>query len=325
VRGQIDQRAAFDSSLIQFLQEITAYVDTRDREIRASVLADPHEQTRAVEQALGLVQQQLAALKREFERATHVRSAGLQPGQPNAGLPAGPAHDQINAYKYVGFEDRFRGTERDIRSRFAAYASLFAGASDVLDVGCGRGEFLGLLREQGVTARGVELNHEMAELCRARGLDVTEGDAAGYLEGLPDGAIGGLFAAQVVEHLEPGYLMRFLELAYDKLRPGSRIVLETINVDCWSAFFGPYLRDVTHVRPLPPETLRFLLTASGFQRVDTRAASPVAESARLRRLGAAADADAAVAATRAVIDENVDKLNALLFTHFDYAAIAERL
>ena len=158
----------------------------------------------------------------------------------------------LDSYKYVGFEDRFRGSQADISARLESYVPLFAGASDVLDVGCGRGELLDLLRRAGVPARGLELNHEMAETCRARGLEVAEGDLLSYLQALPDGALGGLIAIQVVEHLDPDYLMRALDVAYHKLRPGARIVLETINPACWFAFFASYVRDLTHVRPLHP-------------------------------------------------------------------------
>ena len=165
----------------------------------------------------------------------------------------------------------------------------------------------------------------MAEVCRARGLAVEEGDAVGYLERLPDGALGGLFAAQVVEHLEPAYLLRFLDLAYQKLRPGSKIVLETINVDCWSAFFGPYLRDITHVRPLPSETLRFLLEASGFQRVEIRASVPVPEHEKLQPLTARVDLPADVGPLVEAFNEHVARLNGMFFTHMDYAAVAEKL
>ncbi len=115
----------------------------------------------------------------------------------------------------------------------------------------------------------------MAELCRARGLDVTEADAVGYLSALPDESLGGLFAAQVVEHLQPGYLLQFLELAFHKLRPGGRIVLETLNPACWVAFFDSYIRDITHVWPLHPETLKYLVLASGFTRADLEYRSPV--------------------------------------------------
>ncbi len=171
------------------------------------------------------------------------------------------------------------------------YVPLFEGASDVLDVGCGRGEFLDLLRENGITARGVDLNDEMAAVSRERGLDATAGDALdAILQAQPDGSLGGLFAAQVVEHLEPDYLMRFLDAAYHKLRPGSKIVLETINPACWFAFFSSYIRDITHVRPLHPDTLQYLLRASGFQNVERplqRTVSGRIETAESVGLGAA--------------------------------------
>ncbi len=88
--------------------------------------------------------------------------------------------------------------------------AYFAGQSDVLDVGCGRGEFLELLREKGIRARGLDLNPEMVEVCRARGLDVTNADARGYLRSVPDDSLGGLIAVQVIEHLEPPYLAETL-------------------------------------------------------------------------------------------------------------------
>ena len=146
----------------------------------------------------------------------------------------------------------------------------------------------------------------------------------GYLERLPDASLGGLIAIQVVEHLEPAYLMRALDLAFDKLRPGSPIVLETINPACWFAFFSSYIRDLTHVRPVHPETLEYLLTASGFSRarIDYRAPYPAAD--KLQRLAASPRDSAVVADFVATFNANVDRLNGLLFTYLDYAAIGER-
>ncbi len=223
----------------------------------------------------------------------------------------------IDSYKYVGFEDRYRGSQEDIRARLTAYLPFFEGASDVLDIGCGRGEFLDLLRERGITARGLDVNHEMVEVCKARGLDVSEGDALSFLNSLPDASLGGLLAAQVVEHLEPGYLMQLLDVAYHKLRPGSRIILETINPACWFAFFSSYIRDITHVRPLHPDTLSYLITASGFQRVTVRYEAPYPEHEKLQPI-------AGEGPQTEVFNANVEKLNALMFTYLDYAAIGER-
>jgi len=195
----------------------------------------------------------------------------------------------------------------------------------VLDVGCGRGEFLSLLRDRGVSARGLDANPEMVVVCRERKLDVVEGDAVGYLDSIPDGSLGGLIATQVVEHFRSDYLIRFLELAYHKLGPGSTIILETLNVDSWSAFFGPYLRDITHERPLPPETLRFLLEASGFQRIELQFSSPADEESKLRLVELPESLPEEMTTLVRTFNTNVDKINTLLFTFLDYAAIGQKL
>ena len=200
----------------------------------------------------------------------------------------------------------------------------------MLDLGCGRGEFLDLLRERDVRARGVDVNAEMVEECRARGLDARAGDALALLDALEDESLGGLFAAQVVEHLQPDYLVRLLNVAGRKLRPGARIVLETINPRCWFAFFDAYIRDITHVRPLHPDTLTYLLGASGFQRTTVRYLVPYPDDGKLQRIPppdtlGTAGADRSLAAVVETFNGNVDKLNDLLFTHLDYAAIGERI
>jgi SAM-dependent methyltransferase len=224
------------------------------------------------------------------------------------------------SHKYVGFEDAFRGSQEDIQRQLRDYVPIFAGASDVLDIGCGRGEFLALLRESGVSARGIDLNDAMVAVCREKGLEATKADALSYLRGVPSGSLGGLFAAQVVEHLEPAYLTRLLEAAFAALRPGSPIVLETINPACWFAFFESYIRDITHVRPLHPDTLKFLLIASGFQQIEIRYRAPYPEHEKLQGL----PASAALGDSVDTINANVEKINRLLFTHLDYAAIGKR-
>ncbi len=322
--AQAEARASFDSFLLQFLQQITGFVETKDRELAAAVA-----EVRTVAE---LSQRSSVMAKREIERLAAGVAVGAAVGA--AGTPPAPSGAAVSdAYKYVGFEDLFRGSEEEIRARMRDYVPVFAGASDVLDVGCGRGEFLVLLQEAGVTARGLDLNHEMVEVCRARGLDAVEGDALGYLGGLADGSLGGLIASQVVEHLEPGYLVRLLEIAFHKLRPGSKIVLETINPACWVAFFESYIRDLTHVRPIHPETLKFLLLSSGYARVDIVFRAPVPESGKLQPVteppippGTPDEAPVRRLLEWArTFNANVERLNERMFTHLDYAAIGTRV
>jgi len=220
----------------------------------------------------------------------------------------------------------YRGSQDDIRARQEIYLPLFEGASDVLDVGCGRGEFLDLLATKGIRARGLDLNQAMVEVCLARGLDVTENDALSYLRDEPDESLGGLIALQVVEHLEPDYLLRLLEEAQRTLRPGATMVLETINVACWLAFFESYIRDITHQRPLHPDTLKYLVTASGFVDVAVQFGAPIDPANRLQPVSRAARTagDDALRALADTFDGNVERLNRMMFTHLDYAVIAKR-
>ena len=315
LRQHVDTFVAFDSRLIQYLQQITPFVDTKMRVVEQSL-----EELRMATTA---AQRSAVAARRELDRLAtpgQVAQAGAA-AQPTPAVqePRGGAR----AAGYVGFEDLFRGTPEEITARQRDYADRFAGASDVIDLGCGRGEFLDLLRERGVTGRGIDANAEMAEVCRARGLDVRHGDALAYLESLPDDSVGGLVALQVVEHLEPDYLVRLIETAHAKLRPGSLIVLETINAACWVAFFESYIRDITHVRPLHPDTLKFLVVAAGFERVDVHFRSPIAENGRLQAV-AVAELAGPLADIARVMNGNVERLNARLFTHLDYAVIGAK-
>jgi SAM-dependent methyltransferase len=355
LRDQFAALGALQTHLIQFAQQITPYVDTKDRQaagqalvVNAAVsglaadsakrweslavtsarvqahLADEKAAREADDMELRTIanaaQQASMAAKREIERA--IAGGPIATGSPNAARDAADI-GHLDAYKYLGFEDQFRGSQDQISRRLASYLSCFDGAADVLDVGCGRGEFLDLLRERNVTARGLDLNHEMVEVCRARGLDVAEGDAVSYLDALADGALGGLFAAQVVEHLEPGYLLRFLELAHHKLRPGSPMVLETLNPACWVAFFESFIRDITHVWPLHPETLRYLVLASGFSDARIEYRSPVPPDDKLQPIPAAPSTP--IGDVIDVLNANVDKLNGRLFTYLDYAIVARRV
>jgi len=273
-----------------------------------------------------LTQQSTLSLKRAVQQVSAgvVTSQANQP-TPTAGPGAPTAGPDANAYAYVGFEDRFRGSAEEIRQRLLPYLPLFAGATNVLDVGCGRGELLDLFRERGIGARGIDLNEEMAALCRDRGLQADRADAVGFLASQPDGSLGGLIATQVVEHLKPDYLMRFLEIAHQKLAPGATLVLETINPACWTAFFDAYIRDLTHAQPLHPDTLKYLVQAAGYQSVQVQFLSPVADAEKLPTVHAdpaSYDQQPALVELVDAVNAHADRLNARLFSFRDYAVIA---
>lgn len=288
-----------------------------------------------------LAQQSTMTLKRAVEALAAARvpaaatgsmagnTAGSTIGSATAGTSSTeppPDAPDTNAFKYLGFEDRFRGSREDIQRRLSEYVPLFEGANHVLDVGCGRGELLGLFRDRGIGARGIDINDEMVASCRERGLTADRTDALTFLSAQPDASLGGLIAIQVVEHLEPAYLMRMVETAYHKLKPGAPLVLETINAACWAAFFDSYIRDFTHVRPLHPDTLRYLVQASGFAKVDVRYLSPIAEHDKLPFVKVVNGDEATPTVVELVegLNQHAARLNSQLFTYRDYAIIAHR-
>ncbi len=333
-RGRSEaERPDFDSlahSLIVFLQHITAFVESKDRELeaRAGARADRIEQTL---QSVEEMRTQMRVLQRAMQTLSRAQSSPAAEQRLVSALPETPSSTPADDYKYVGFEDQFRGSEAELLDRLRAYLPIFAGASNVLDIGCGRGEFLSLLKDTGVTARGVDANAGMAAAARERGLDATAGDALAYVSSLADDSLGGVIATQVVEHLQPAYLMRLLDVLSRKLRAGAPIVLETINPACWLAFFSSYIRDFTHVRPVHPETLQYLLRASGFERVEIRYSAPAPDHTKMKSVDlpsemlASTDPSAAALARIAhAVNANAAILNGLMFTYLDYAAVGYR-
>ena len=319
------QTVAWVRDTVQFaLEELRRHQQALaawERRTNAAVaaLSDTHEELRA---SIGVLQQATQTLKREVVRLGEagIPASAAAPATPRESTRASGQRDNLDGHKYLGFEDHFRGSQEDIRGRVSEYLPIFRDAHNVVDLGCGRGEFLALLRDNGIAARGVDINEAMVEVCHGQGFDVTRTDALSYLEAQPDDSIGGLFAAQVVEHLEPQYLNALLDVSFDKLRPGAPIVLETINPACWFAFFESYIRDITHVRPLHPDTLKFLLIASGFQHVDIRYRSPYPEHEKLQPIGP----NGLLGEVVETLNANVERINRLLFTWLDYAAIGRR-
>lgn len=165
---------------------------------------------------------------------------------------------------YVEFEELFRGPAARVADSQRPYLALVRGHEPVLDVGCGRGEFLGLLAGEGIAARGVDGDPGMVERCRALGLDVTLADANAHLEGLEDASLGAVFSAQLIEHLPYAELRRMLALARAKLRPGGVFVAETVNPHR-VASLKTFWVDLTHQHPIFPEVALALSALAGFE------------------------------------------------------------
>lgn len=165
---------------------------------------------------------------------------------------------------YVGFEDVFRGSEQQIRERLSVYVPLLAGHGPVLDVGCGRGEVLEVLRDAGIEARGIDLDPAMVRRCHEKGLDQVEvADAVGFLQSAAAGSLGAVFAGQVIEHLSYDALVSFIGAAHRALRTDGLLVMETVNPHCSQALKHFWI-DPTHHHPLFPEVVLVLSRIAGF-------------------------------------------------------------
>lgn len=220
------------------------------------------------------------------------------PGPPPLDSPALP--ESI----YALFEQRFRGSSAEIADKQRFYLPFLRNLpGPVLDAGCGRGEFLRLLKDEGIAARGVEASGLAAAACRASGLDVADGDAIGALTAAPSGSLGAVVAFQVVEHWPAAATFRFLAAARRALAPGGILIAETVNTNSLAAMNAFYL-DPTHVRPVPPEALRFLCEAAGFRELRVEYLSPIPAAERLDERS-----------------PNDARLNAILFGPQDYAVI----
>lgn len=237
-------------------------------------------------------------------RIASLESLSLAPRPSgDSSRPAG-ASPPLPESVYAMFEERFRGSSAEIAEKQKVYLQFLSNLpGPVLDAGCGRGEFLRLLKEEGIPARGVESSRLAVQACRAAGLDVGEGDAIEALAAAPPASLGGVVAFQVVEHWPAATTFRFLAEARRALAPGGTLIVETINTDSLAAMNAFYL-DPTHVRPVPPEALRFLFDAAGFRELRVEYLSPLPRSERLEENSA-----------------NDVRLNAMLFGPQDYAVI----
>jgi SAM-dependent methyltransferase len=256
----------------------------------------------AREQAERLVRELQERLER-LERRGSSGGGGAQP--PPMTVASQPAAAAVP--DYFAFESRMRGSTDAIRDRQRRYVDDLRESAPVLDIGCGRGELLGLLRDAGIEARGIDADADMAAYASGEGLDVEQADLIEYLERMDAGSLGGIFMGQVVEHLPAGVLVRALRLAASKLRPGGVLIAETINPLSPIALRN-YFADLTHAQPLVPETLELLARQAGFAATEIRFLNEPAN-----RLTEPDDP---------VIAANVRRLNEIIFAPLDYALVA---
>ena len=250
-------------------------------------------------------------------------------------LLAGPADEQQAVARATGrtsargvsvhglFSEIERGSRAEVIEKIGKYVDCFPDVGPIADLGCGRGEFLQVVRERGLRAYGVEVDAESARACRALGLDVREQDLFEHLQGLPEATLGGVFCSQVVEHLPPDViptLMRHVERA---LVPGGMAVFETPNPATFATHVHSFWRDPTHVRPVPEPALSFAARTAGLLVEDIIYTSPVPDQDRLASVRADSR-NQEIRVLAEALNAMVERLNDLLYGYQDYALVLRK-
>jgi SAM-dependent methyltransferase len=221
---------------------------------------------------------QQASLLREWFPRRGPKNSQKPPASRKQTAPGMPG--RLDAF-YVSFEDRFRGPREEIKKRVEIYVPVIRKAhagrreAPVLDVGCGRGEWLELLKEHKLEASGVDINSAMLAQCRERKLEVAHADAIAHLRTLPDRSLGAVTGFHIIEHLELEVLMDLVAETIRVLVPGGVAIFESPN--CKNLVVGAtnFNVDPTHRNPVFPETAQFMLSIHGFEKVELKYLAPV--------------------------------------------------
>jgi SAM-dependent methyltransferase len=262
------------------LDEMLAAQTAKDVE-----LAEVRDFTQAIERRLTALDEHEASLRKDLvatrrgildlqRKAVAIVQAG--PVQAESEEETSSRVESVFDAEYVSFEDAFRGARDDIKERASQYLDTFAAASiepgsgRILDLGCGRGEWLELLREKGFTATGVDMNASMLDECRERGFDVVKGDAVDYLAGLEESSVAAITSMHLVEHLPHDIMIRLIDEAHRALKPGGVLVLETPNPENLTVGAHWFYMDPTHRNPIPPALLEWTLSNRGFETVEVQ-------------------------------------------------------
>lgn len=281
---QIDTLRLHLSALGDQHRELVAL--NREQVERQRTLNDEHERRLGrLERAATRIEGDLRFEHRRLARLIDAAGAGGAPAGPDArGPQVRPASlsaaGELSGRFAQGFEERFRGSREDIKGRLGVHLDRVRGQPVVvprhplLDIGCGRGEWLELLAEAAVPAYGIDANPDIVDACLRRGLAVSRADALEHLASLPAGALGAISAFHVIEHLSLEDMLRLIDEARRTLVPNGILILETPNPENLKVGALTFYQDPTHQRPLPPVLVEYLVASRGFHEVEVMRLHP---------------------------------------------------
>ncbi|MBZ5602444.1 MAG: class I SAM-dependent methyltransferase [Acidobacteriia bacterium] len=286
--GYEDRRDASEIHMLRTISELQGAFSHRVTQLEASfreLARQQHVQfAGALEQNTLDVQKRLwrdlEIIRGEYEKLIHHELKLIRQKASVAPIEApvvGSPKPQVDI-DWFRFADVFRGSEERIREHQKMYLEKFAGAADLLDIGCGRGEFLEVAREAGIPARGIDQSEECVAICRSKGLLAERAELFAYLDSLADQSLGGVYCSQVVEHLPPERLPDLINLLAKKMNRGALLAIETPNPECLAIFATHFYLDPTHTRPVPPPLSRFYMEEAGFVNIEVVRLEPAVES-----------------------------------------------
>jgi len=260
LRARIEkERLERQTALSQFLSEQQALLSTTRNELE-SKQSELHSEIARLHLHLQHSRSQITI---HDERIRVLASSSVSPTIQQAPIDA----HHLDAF-YAELEDRFRGSREEIKERFQVYLPYINENAPVVDLGCGRGEWLELLSEAGIEAQGVDTNRIQVEECRARGLKVSEEDFIAHLRSLADGSAGAVTGFHIIEHVPLDVLMTLVNEVMRVLRPGGVVIFETPNPENVLVGSQYFYLDPTHRHPLPSELMEFLLDSRGFDKIE---------------------------------------------------------
>lgn len=270
------------------------------------------EEIKQMEKKSDGIERGLISLQKEIN---YLKKAGPINIQTEKNKTATAPEKTYYSIDYLDFENNFRGSRAEIKDRQRQYLPYFQNKRKVLDIGCGRGEFLELLSEEGIEAQGVDFYEDFVLYCTSLGLKATYDEGVHFLNGLEK--VDGIFAGQIVEHMTISQILELCDVAYKKLESGSYLVIETPNPTSLSIYANAFYIDPSHVKPVHPLTMKYILAKSGFTNIkiiytdnSELAEIPMLQSDKIDNLDE--------------FNKAIKRVSNLLFGSQDYAIIARK-
>ena len=327
VNPALDNQRLFNAYITRSINEMKRYLDHLqiDEDILSTIMRRDLALFRANIVFLNrFIERRMEDLEHEIAVAGRGGTGAATPAEPGDG---GGDSAWLSSLDVLALEQRVHGSPRTVKERQKFYLQYFRKSSEVLAIGCGRGELLQLLQQEGISARGTDTNPVLAAYCLDNGLEVTREDPVQYIGSVEDSSLDGIVLSRFAGHQSPARLVRMLSLCREKLADGGVLVIETPNPFSLYAVASYALEDSDRIHPLHPETLKLLCLSSGFIAPALVLLNPLPPEEHLEELElTAGDAilDPREKGLFLTVNENFAKLNRILFSHRDYAVVTRK-